>query len=180
MLSKANGLWCFKSVRSAHLHHVVLTQSCSASMDSMGSPGWTYEESGALAEGTRRKTSTRKLSANPADSINKTRRFSLADTRLPTAVTAKTGSGSTQLDLTESPLHSSQDLNTSHPFFASNHPSQIFRLEAFEEEDPADPYYSPPSTFIPPESPNDMRAQEQATWAVSSSEAKVRESFICQ
>lgn len=140
----------------------------------MDSPEWMYEEGDVLAEGSIETTSSRKPSANPAELIKKTRLFSLAHSPMPTAAAEVTVSGSTQLDLTASSFHSSQNVNTSSPFFKSNYPSQRFRPGAYEEEDPANPYYPPPSTFIPPESPNDMKIQDHTSSAVSSSEAQVR------
>lgn len=147
-------------------------------MDSMNSPEWMYEEGDALMEGSMETTSSRKPSANPAEPIKKTRLFSLANSPKPTAATAVVGSGSTQLDLTTSSFHSSQNLDTSNPFFEPDYPSQRFRPEAYEEEDPADPYYSPPSTFIPPESPNDMKVQDHTSSVPLSSEAQVRKSYL--
>lgn len=142
-------------------------------MNSMESPEWMYEERDASVDGTIGKTPSRKASAHSAEPIKKTRLFSLADSPKPTAATAVTGSGSTQLDA--SLFQSSQTLITSNPFFESDYTSQRFRPKTYEEEDPADPYYSPPSTFIPPESPNDMKVQDQTSLAVLSTAAQVRE-----
>lgn len=141
----------------------------------MESSEWMYEEGDASPEGTMKTTPSRKPSANPAEPIKKTRLFSLANSPKPTAATAVTGSGSTQLDLTASPFNSPQNLDTSNPFFEFDYPSQRFRPKAYEEEDPADPYYSPPSTFVPPESPNEMKIHDQTFLAVVSSETQVRE-----
>ena len=143
------------------------------SMNSVKSPEWMYEEGDASVEGTIETTPSRKASAHSAEPIKKTRLFSLACSHKPTAATAVAGSRSTQLDA--SLFQSSQELDTSNPFSSSEYTSQSFRPEAYEEEDPADPYYSPPSTFIPPESPNDMKVEDQTSLAVLSSEAQVRE-----
>ena len=144
----------------------------------MESPQWMYEDGGELVEGSMKTTLSRKPIANLAEPIKKTRLFSLANSPKPTAATAVTGSGSTQLDLTASSFYSSQNSETSKPLFESVCPSQIFRPEAYEEEDPADPYYSPPSTFIPPESPNDMKVQDHTSSAALSSEAQVRKPYL--
>lgn len=144
----------------------------------MKSPEWMHKEGDALAKGTIEITSSRQPSATPAEPIKKTRLFSLANSPRSTAANAVTGSGSTQLDLTTSPLHSSQILNTSNAFFEPESSSQVIRPEVYEEEDPADPYYPPPSTFMPPESPNDMRVEDQTSLAMLSSETKVRESHL--
>lgn len=144
-------------------------------MESTESPELMYEEGDALAEGTIETTSSRKTSANPAEPIKKTRLFSLANS---TATTAVTRSESTQLDLPASPFHSSQNLDYSNLFFDSDHPSRRFRPEVYEEEDPADPYYSPPSTFMLSEFPNVMEGQEQTSSAVTSSEAQVRDAYL--
>lgn len=144
----------------------------------MESPEWTYEEGDALAEGTIETTSSRKTSANPAEPIKKTRLFSLASSPYPTATTAVNESGSTQVDTITSPFHSSKNINYSNLSFVSDYPSQRFRPEVYEEEDPADPYYSPPSTFIPSESPYDVNIQDQTSSTVHSSEAQVRKAYL--
>ena len=111
--------------------------------------------------------------ASAAEPIKKTRLFSLAGSPRPIAGPAVIRSGSTQVNFTPSP--SSQYLDTSKSSSESYHPSRRLRREAYEEGVLADPYYSPPSTFIPPESPNDMRIQDQTTFAAFSSEAQVRQ-----
>ena len=146
-------------------------------MDSTESPEWVREESDSLAEGSTETTSNRKSSAAPVDPVKKTRLFSLAKSSKPTAATAVTRSGSTQLNSTAPSFRSSKNLDSPNPSFESDHPSQGFRPEAYEEENPADPYYSPPSTFIPPESPNDLKVRNQSPLAVFSSESKVRDIF---
>ena len=135
----------------------------------MESPEWVHEEGEALAKGTRKTTP-----ATPTEPIKRARLFSLANSHKSTAATAR----STQLDLVTSPFHSSQNLNTSNSFFESDTLPQIIRSEAHEEKSSTDSYYSPPSTFMPPESPDDMRVEDQASLAMLSSEAKVRESYL--
>ena len=158
--------------------HSVDTEFSLPRMESMESPEWMYEEGDALPEGKIGTTKNRNPSASPAEPIKKTRLFSLANSPRTIAATAVTGSGSTQLDLTASPFQSSQNLNTPNPFFEFDYPSPRFRPEAYEEEDPADPYYSPPSTFIPPESPNEMKVQDQNSLAGLPSEDQVRVPYL--
>ena len=110
--------------------------------------------------------------ASAAEPIKKTRLFSLAGSPRPVAGHAVIRSGSTQVNFTPSFSPSSQSS------FESYHPSRRLRREAYEEGVLADPYYSPPSTFIPPESPNDMRIQDQTTLAAFSSEAQVRQDCL--
>ena len=130
------------------------------------------KQQNALAEGSTGITSIHNPSAVPATPIKKTRLFSLVDSP---AATAATRSGSTQLDFIASSFHTSQNLDVPNPFSESDYPSQRFRPEAYEEEDLEDPYYSPPSTFIPPESPNDLKVEDQNALAVLSSETEVRD-----
>ena len=144
-------------------------------MDSMESPEWTYEESDASAGRSTETTPTRKPSVAPAGPIKKTRLFSLANSTKPAAATALTRIGSTQLNFSPSSFHSSQNIDIPNPFFESDYPSQRFRPKACDEEDPSDPYYSPPSTFIPPESPNNLKTQDKKSLAVLSSETQVRD-----
>ena len=138
-------------------------------MESTESPVWVHEESEALAKGTRKPTS-----ATPTEPIKTARLFSLANSHKSPAATAR----STQLDLITSPFHLSQNLNTSNAFFESDSLSQIIRSEVHEEKNSTDPYYSPPSTFMPPESPDDMRVEGQVSLVTLSSEAKVREGCL--
>ena len=140
----------------------------------MESPEWMYEESDASIERSTRTTPTRKPSLAPAEPIKKTRLFSLANSSKPSAATAVTRTRSTQLDSSPSSFHSAQNLDIRNPFFESDYPSQRFRPEACQEEDPGSPYYSPPLTFVPPESPNNLINQDQTSLAVSSPEIQVR------
>ena len=126
----------------------------------------------ALAEGSTEITSIHNHSAVPATPIKKTRLFSLVNSP---AATAATRSGSTQHDFIASSFHTSKNLDVLNPFSESDYPSQRFRPETYEEEDLEDPYYSPPSTFIPPESPNDLKVEDQNALAVLSSETEVRD-----
>lgn len=135
-----------------------------------------HKEGDALAKGTIKTTSSGQTS--PAEPIKKTRLFSLATSLKSAAANAVTGRSSTQLAMNTSPIHPSRNLNTSHPFFESDSLPQTSRPRLHEEKDPAGPYYSPPSTFMPPESPNDMRVEDQASLATISSKAKVRESCL--
>ena len=144
----------------------------------MESPEWTYEESDVLAGRSTKTTPNRNPSVGPAEPIKKTRLFSLANSSKSTAATAVTRTGSTQLNSTASSFHSSQNIDVPNPFFEPDYPSQRFRPEAYEEEDAADPYYPPPSTFIPPESPNDLKAQDQTSVAVLSSETRVSDALL--
>ena len=116
--------------------------------------------------------------ASAAEPIKKTRLFSLAGSPRPIAGPAVVRSGSTQVNFTPSSFPSSQNLDTSNCSFESYQPSRRLRREAYEERVLADPYYSPPSTFIPPESPNDMKIQDQPTLAGFSSEAQVRQPYL--
>ena len=141
-------------------------------MESIESSERRWKESNASAEGSTKITSIHNPSAISATPIKKTRLFSLVNSP---AATAATTSGSTHLELTAPSFYSSQNLDVPNPFFESDYPSQRFRPEAYEEEDLVDPYYSPPSTFIPPESPNDLKVQDQNTLAVLSSETEVRD-----
>ena len=157
------------SVRSAYQHHIVLLLSCPIpSMSTMESLESKDEQYSLSVEGSIGTPSA-------ADPIKKTRLFSLAGSPRPIAGPAVIRSGSTQVNFTPSSFPSSQDLDTSNPSFESYHPSRRLRRDAYEEEALADPYYSPPSTFIPPESPNDMKIQDQTTLAAFSSEAQVRQ-----
>ena len=113
--------------------------------------------------------------ASAAEPIKKTRLFSLAGSPRPVAGPGVIRSGSTQVNFTPSSFPSSQNLDTFKSSFESYHPSRRLRREAYEEGAFADPYYSPPSTFIPPESPNDMKVQDQTVLAAFSSEAQVRQ-----
>ena len=142
-------------------------------MDSMESPEWMYEESDASMRRSTRITPTRNPSPALAVPIKKTRLFSLANSSKPSAATAVTRTRSTQLSSSPSSFHSAQNLDIPNPFFESDYPSQRFRPEA-GQEDPASPYYSPPLTFVPPESPNILINQDQTSLAVSSSETQVR------
>ena len=135
-----------------------------------------HEEGETLAKGTIITTSSGQTS--PAEPIKKTRLFSLATSLKSAAATAVTGRSSTQLDMNTSPIYPSRNLNTSNCFFEPDSLPQTSRPKLHEEKDPADPYYSPPSTFMPPESPNNMRVEDQASLATLSSEAKVRESYL--
>ena len=143
-------------------------------MDSMESPEWMYEESDASMGRSTRTTPTRKPSLAPAEPIKKTRLFSLANSSKPSAATAVTRTRSTQLDSSPSSFHSAHNLDIPNPFFESDYPSQRFRPKPCQEEDPASPYYSPPLTFVPPESPNNLINQDQTSLAVSSPEIQVR------
>ena len=140
----------------------------------MESPEWMYEESDASMGRSTRTTPTRKPSLAPAEPIKKTRLFSLANSSKPSAATAVTGTRSTQLNSSPSSFHSAQNLDILDPFFEADYPSQRFRPEARQEEDLASPYYSPPLTFVPPESPNNLINQDKTSSAVSSSETQVR------
>ena len=140
-------------------------------MESIESSERKCPKNNALAEGSAEITSIHNTSAVPATPIKKTRLFSLVNSP---AATAATITGSTQRDLIASSFHSSQNLDAPNPFFESDYPSRRFRPETCEQEDLADPYYSPPSTFIPPESPNDLKTQDQNPLAVLSSETEVR------
>ena len=156
------------SGRSAYQHHIVLLLSPRLpSMNTMESLQPKDEQYSALTEGSIGTTTA-------ADPIKKTRLFSLAGSPRPIAGPAVTRSGSTQVNFTPSSFPSSQNLDTSNSSFESYYPSRRLRREAYEEEALADPYYSPPSTFIPPESPNDMKVQDQTSLAAFSSEAQVR------
>ena len=169
-------LLCFPN-RIHFYHYVVLTLSCELqSIDSMEPQERIYEQSDALAEGSTETTSNRKTSAVPAGPIKKTRLFSLAKSSKPIAATAVTRNGSTQRNSTASSFYSSQNLDTPNPFFESDYPSQRFRPKE-HEEDPADPYYSPPSTFMPPESPNVLKVEDQSC-SLSSSEIQVRDALF--
>lgn len=66
------------------------------------------------------------------------------------------------LNPSASPFHSFLNFNTAIPFFEPDYPSQRFRPETYEEEDPNDPYYSPPPTFMPPESPNSIEGDRSS------------------
>ena len=143
----------------------------------MESPEWTHEESDVLAGWSTKTTPSRNPSVAPAEPIKKTRLFSLANSSKSTAATAVTRTGSTQLNSTASSFQSSQNLDIPNPFFEPDYPSQRFRPEVYEEEDPSDQYYPPPSTFIPPESPNDLKAQDQTSLAVFSPETQVRDAL---
>lgn len=143
----------------------------------MDSPEWTYEESDALAGRSIKTTPNRNPPVGPAEPIKKTRLFSLANSSKSTAATAVTRTESTHLNSTASSFHPSQNLDVPNPFFEPDYPSQRFRPEANEEEDAADPYYPPPSTFIPPESPNGLKAQGQTSLAVVSSETQVSDAL---
>ena len=157
------------SVRSGYQHHIVLLLSCPIpSMSTMESLESKDEQYSLSVEGSIGTPSA-------ADPMKKTRLFSLAGSPRPIAGPAVIRSGSTQVNFTPSSFPSSQDLDTSNPSFETYHPSRRLRREAYEEEALADPYYSPPSTFIPPESPNDMKIQDQTTLAAFSSEAQVRQ-----
>ena len=140
----------------------------------MESPEWMHEESDASMGRSTRTTPTRNPSLAPADPIKKTRLFSLANSFKPSAATAATRTRSTQLNSSPSSFHSAQNLDIPNPFFESDYPSQRFRPEARQEEDLTSPYYSPPLTFVPPESPNNLMNQDQTPLAVSSSETQVR------
>ena len=143
-------------------------------MDSMESPEWMCGESDASMGRSTRTTPTRKPSLAPAEPIKKTRLFSLANSSKPSAATAVTRTRSTQLNSSPSSFHLAQNLDIPNPFFEPDYPSQRFRPETFQEEDPASPYYSPPLTFVPPESPNNLINQDQTSLPVSSSETQVR------
>ena len=140
----------------------------------MESPEWMHEESDASIGRSTRTTPTQKSSLAPAEPIKKTRLFSLANSSKPSAATAVTGTRSTQFNFSPSSFHPAQNLDIPNPFFESDYPSQRFRPKARQEEDPASPYYSPPLTFVPPESPDNLIIQDQTPLAVSSSEAQVR------
>lgn len=144
----------------------------------MESPEWLCEENDTLAEESANTTPNRRPSAFSAEPIKKTRLFSLANSPKPIAATGVIRSPSTQLNSTASSFDSSQNLNIPNLFFESDYPSRRFRPKAYEEEDPADPYYSPPSTFIPPESPNDLIVQGQPSSAVLTSETQVRDNHL--
>lgn len=133
-----------------------------------------HEEGDALAKGTIKTTSSGQTS--PAEPIKKTRLFSLATSLKSAAANAVTGRSSTQLDMNTSPIRPTQNFNTSNSFFESDSLPQTSRPKVHKDKDPADPYYSPPSTFMPPESPNDMRVEDQASLGKLASEAKVRDS----
>ena len=139
----------------------------------MESPEWMYEESDASMGRSTRTPPTRKPSLAPAEPIKKTRLFSLANSSKPSAATAVTRTRSTQLDSCPSSFHSAQNLDIPNPFFESDYPSQRFLPDTREEEEPASPYYSPPLTFVPPESPNYLINQNQTPLTVSS-ETQVR------
>ena len=174
---EANVRLCLSNC-SAHEYHIVLILAAGCKRtDSMESPECVREESNSLAKGPTERTSNRKSSTAQVEPVKKTRLFSLASSSKPTAATAVTRSGSTQLNSTASSFHSSQNFDSPNRSFESDYPSQRFRPEEYEEEDPADPYYSPPSTFIPPESPNDLKVQDSSPLAVLSSESQVRDAI---
>ena len=160
------------SVRSAYQHHIVLLLS--RPIPSMN----TTESSESKDEQYSVSTEGSIGTASAAEPIKKTRLFSLACPPRPIAGPAVIRSGSTQVNFTPSSFPSSQNLVTSNSSFELYQPSRRLRREAYEERALADPYYSPPSTFIPPESPNDMKVQDQTTLAAFSSEAQVRQPYL--
>jgi hypothetical protein len=66
------------------------------------------------------------------------------------------------LNPSASPFRSFQNSHIADPFFEPDYPSQQFRPETYEEEDSDDPYYSPPRTFVPPESPNNIEGENSS------------------
>lgn len=152
-------------IRSSYSHCVVLSLNCE--LQKM----YPVQSTGRIREGsdTLTKGSTKSTPAKTAAQCSKDNRlFSLANSPQSTAVS------STQLNC----FRSFQNSDLANPFFESDYPSQRFRPQACEEEDPADPYYSPPPTFIPPESPNELKVEDQTALAILPSETQVRGSHI--
>ena len=127
-------------------------------MDAADSPEWMREESDALVDGPIKTTSDSKRSIISAPSIKKSSLFSLANS---SKLIATTRSGSTQFISTA-------------PSYRSC--SRRVRHQLYKEEDPTDPYYSPPLTFLPPEVSNDLNIPDQKLLAVLSSKTPVSDS----
>ena len=155
-------------IRSTYNHCVVLSLNCELQkMYPVQSTEWIREGSDTLTKG-----STKSTPAKTAARCKKHNRpFSLAHSP---QLTEATKVSSTQLNC----FRTFQNSDLANPFFESDYPSQRFRPQACEEEDPADPYYSPPPTFIPPESPNELKVEDQTALAILPSETQVRGSDI--
>lgn len=152
-------------ISSAYKHCVMLSLTCELQrMYSMESTEWIREERNSLAKGPAKKTPA-------AAQRNQTGHFSLANSPKSTAGTAVS---STQFNC----FRSFQNFDPAKPFFESDYPSQRFRPEEYQEDDPADPYYSPPPTFIPPESPNELKVEDRTALAVLPSETQVRVCYL--
>jgi len=107
------------------------------------------------------------LTLDTMEPVRRTRIFDLGNSLPASRITPG-------LNPSASPFRSFQNFTTIDPFFEPDYPSQRFRPETHEEEDPNDPYYSPPPTFVPPESPNSIAGDSSS--GGPSAESRVGES----
>ena len=105
----------------------------------------------------------------PYQPLRKIRLYELADSEASTPTSSGLNPAALPFKITTSLIN----LNTPEPFFEDDYPSQRFRPSAMGEKHATDPYYSPPPTFMPPESPNDISAEDSETVEGPKSQVKI-------